>query len=87
MLTMTRTIAALGFIGAVAVGTSSPSAAQGVYFQGPGFGVGIGNPYYGPRYRSYDSYGPSYSSGPSYYYDRPYRSERRYYRSHRWDWD
>ena len=80
MLTMTRTIAALGFIGAMAVGTSSPSAAQGVYFQGPGFGVGIGNPYHGPRYRYYDSYGPTY-------YDRPYRYERRYYRSHRWDWD
>jgi hypothetical protein len=81
MLTMTRTIAALGFIGAVAVGTSSPSLAQGVYFQGPGIEVGVGNPWYGPRYRHYDY------SGPTYYYDRPYRYERRYYRSHRWDWD
>jgi hypothetical protein len=82
MLTMTKTIAALGFIGAAAVGTSSPSAAQGVYFQGPGIEFGVGNPWYGPRYRHYDYSGPSY-----YYYDRPYRSERRYYRSHRWDWD
>jgi hypothetical protein len=88
MLTMTRTIAALGFIGAAAVGVSSPSAAQGVYFQGPGIEVGVGNPWYGPRYRHYDYSGPSYYSGPTYYsYDRPYRSERRYYRSHRWNWD
>lgn len=87
MLTMTKTIAAFGFIGAMAVGTSSPSSAQGVYFQGPGIGIGIGDPYYGPRYRNYDYSGPSYYSGPTYYYDRPYRSERRYYRSHRWDRD
>jgi len=81
MLTMTKTIAALGIIGAIAVGTSSPTLAQGVYLEGPGFGVGIGDPGYGYRYRHYNY------SGPTYYYDRPYRYERRYYRPHRWDWD
>lgn len=79
MLTMTKTIAALGVVGAIAVGASTPTLAQGVYFQGPGFSVGVGEPRYGHRYRHYDNY------GPTYYYDRPYRSERRYYRSYRWD--
>jgi hypothetical protein len=79
MLTMTKTIAALGVIGAMAVGTSSPSSAQGVYFQGPGIEFGVGSPWYGHRYRHYDYY------GPTYYYDRPYRYERRHYRSYRWD--
>jgi hypothetical protein len=43
--------AALGFASAMAVATPTPSLGQGVYLQGPGFGVDIGRPAY--RERSY----------------------------------
>jgi hypothetical protein len=53
-----RTLAALAFVSAMAIGTAAPSMAQGVYFQGPGVEVGVGprwhRDYYydhGPRYR------------------------------------
>jgi hypothetical protein len=79
MHVMTKTLAALGVVGATAVSAPSPTLAQGVYFEGPGVEFGVGRPYYRDRYyRSYD--------GPNAYYGRPYY-DRRYYRSHRWDWD
>jgi len=42
MRLLTRTMIALGFVGATVVGTASPSLAQGVYFEGPGVGFSIG---------------------------------------------
>jgi hypothetical protein len=37
--------------------TATPSSAQGVYFQGPGFGVEVGRPAYRERYyRGYHDY-------------------------------
>ena len=99
MRVITTSIAALGFVGAMAL--SAPSAsAQGFYFEGPGVGIGVGRPYYGDRYysqpyygdryyRSYSpyGYGGSYSYDPyayGYSYERPYTQERRYYRSRRY---
>ena len=35
---------ALGLIATMAAATATPSLAQGVYFEGPGFGVGVGPP-------------------------------------------
>ena len=53
-----RTLAALAFVSAMAIGTAAPTMAQGVYFQGPGVEFGAGprwhRDYYydhGPRYR------------------------------------
>jgi hypothetical protein len=54
---LTKTMIALGFIGAMAAATATPSLAQGVYFEGPGFGVGVGRPAYRDRdyrYRAYN---------------------------------
>jgi hypothetical protein len=86
MRMITTAIAALGFAGAMTIGTPSATQAQGVYFQGPGVEFGIGAPaYYGGRYYRYDYDRPyAYSYGRSYY-DRPY-VERRYHR-YRYDWD
>jgi hypothetical protein len=71
---LTKTVAALGFVGALAVGTPTASMAQGIYFSGPGVSVGIGGPgyygynrYYGGPYRSY-AYRPYY--GHRYYRHR-----------------
>ena len=55
---------ALTLTGAAAV---TPAAAQGVYIQGPGFGVGVGRPAYRDRY---------YDRGYPRYYDRGYRDYR-----------
>ncbi len=86
MRMMAKTMVALGFVGAMAVGTASPTLAQGVYFSGPGVEFGIGRPYYGDRnYRSYD--GPYAYSGRSYNYysDRPYYERRQLRQDWRWD--
>ena len=72
----------------IVIRTLGKLVAQGVYVEGPGFGVGIGRPAYGERrYRGDYAY-----AGPRFY------SERRYHRgphvlerhSYRWrgrDWD
>ena len=81
MRMMAKTMVALGFVGAMAVGTASPTLAQGVYFSGPGVEFGIGRPYYGDRYyRSYD--GPYVYFGRSYNYDGPYAYSGRSYNSY-----
>ncbi len=58
---MTRTwlkpLAALALLGAVGLATAVPAQAQ-VYFEGPGFDVGVGAPwhyhhYYGPYHHHY----------------------------------
>ena len=60
MRTLVRTAVALGFVAAMAIGTTVPVMAQGVYFNAPGVHVGIGRPhYYHPYYHRhyYDYYG------------------------------
>ncbi len=52
-----KPLAALALLGAVGLTTTVPAQAQ-VYFGGPGFGVGIGEPwyyhhYYGPYHHHY----------------------------------
>ena len=86
MRMITTAIAALGFAGAMTVGTPSATQAQGVYFQGPGVEFGIGAPAYrGGYYRYYDYDRPyGYSYGRSYY-GRPYVEQRRYRYRHDWD--
>ena len=44
MRTISSSVLALGFIVAMAIGTSAPVIAQGVYVNGPGFGVQLGAP-------------------------------------------
>ena len=73
----TKTMIALGFVGAIAGGVSSPVAAQGIYFGGPGVSVGIGTPYYHHRYYRHYGYAPSWA------YAHPWRY-RPHYRS--WGW-
>ncbi len=80
MRMLTKTMAALGFVGALVAGTPTPSMAQGFYFEGPGVAFGIG----APRYRHY-----RYYDEPYVYYGGPYRSwayERPYYRQYRYRW-
>ena len=58
MRLITRAMVAVGFIGTMAAATAAPSLAQGVYFEGPGFGVDVGpRPAYRERYyRGYRDY-------------------------------
>jgi hypothetical protein len=84
-------LAVIGTITGAAVVT--PAAAQGVYIQGPGFGVDIGRPAYRDRYyqrdygqRDYRDYGGAYAySGKRYYGPgvHPRRSDR--WRDRDWD--
>jgi hypothetical protein len=73
MRMITTSLAALSFVGAMAVAAPTPTLAQGIYFDGPGVEFGIG-PRYHRYYRDYDRA-----------YVRPYY-EHRYYRWNR-DWD
>ena len=64
MRTLAKTAFALGFIGAIAVGSTAPASAQGFYFNAPGIHIGVGEPwhshyYSAPRPRYYD-YSPGY---------------------------
>jgi hypothetical protein len=76
--TLSRLIAASGIVGAIAATGGTAAVAQGVYLQGPGFGVDIGRPAYRERhyYRGYSDY-----DGPQFYSRRyrrgPYAYERR----------
>jgi len=85
MRTLSRLIAAAGIVGAIAATGGTAAVAQGVYIQGPGFGVDIGRPAYRERhyYRAYPDY-----DGPRVYsrrYQRgPYAYERRW-RDRDWD--
>lgn len=57
MAWITKSLVALGFVGAMAVATPTPTVAQGVYLGGPGVGVEIGRPGYRERYyRGYHDY-------------------------------
>jgi hypothetical protein len=76
-----KTVVAFGFIGAIVLSAPSATRAQGIYFEGPGIGFGVGRPWYRDHYYGY--YG-----GP-YAYSRPYYDDWRWrYRHHRWrHWD
>jgi len=70
MRPMSRLIAAASMVAALAA-TGGTAVAQGVYLQGPGFGVDIGRPAYRERH---------YSRGYSDYDSPRFYSERRYHR-------
>jgi len=68
--TITTGLLALGFVGAMALGTTSPAKAQGFYFSGPGVEFDVG----GPRYRHYHRYHRYRDYDNSYaYYPGPRR--------------
>jgi hypothetical protein len=56
---------AVGFVGAIAIGTTAPVKAQGVYLNAPGVhvGVGVGDPGYQRQYQQQPRY---YDSSPGY---------------------
>jgi hypothetical protein len=58
---VTRTLAALGFVGAMAIGTPASSLAQGVYIGPGGIGIDTGRPAYRERYYSGDRIDRSYA--------------------------
>jgi hypothetical protein len=66
---------ALGGLGAMTLGTPTPASAQ-VYFDAPGFSVGVGRPWY--RHHYYDPYAYGYAA-------RPYWWHRHHYRWRDWD--
>jgi hypothetical protein len=53
MRTLASTVLALGFVGAMAIGTTVPVMAQGVYFNAPGVHVRVGHPYHRHYYDYY----------------------------------
>jgi len=55
MRTLVKSVIALSFISAAAIGTTATVQAQGVYFDAPGVHVGVGS--YPYRHRYYDYYG------------------------------
>jgi hypothetical protein len=60
MRTLSKMMIAAGFIGTIAGAGTTAAVAQGVYLQGPGFGVDIGRPAYRERhYRGYSDYDSS----------------------------
>lgn len=84
MRTTAKWLAALGVIGAAALSVPSGASAQGIYFSGPGFGFGVGDPYYyyGGPYYGYDNapygYGYGYGYGRHYWYPHRYHHWRHY---------
>jgi hypothetical protein len=70
MRTTTKWLMALSLVGAAALSAPSVASAQGFYFNGPGFGFGVGTPYYG----GYGYYGEPYG----YYGYSPYWRSHRY---------
>jgi hypothetical protein len=88
MRTLSKMMIAAGFIGTIAGAGTTAAVAQGVYLQGPGFGVDIGRPAYRERhYRGYSDYDSS-----RFYSERRYRRDPQVYERHsyRWrdrDWD
>jgi hypothetical protein len=69
MYTLAKAAFALGFVGVMAVGTAAPIMAQGIYLDGRGLNVQLGQPdrdyRHDGRYRDsrYYDYSPGYSEG------------------------
>jgi hypothetical protein len=88
MRTVSRLLIAAGLLGTIAGAGATSAMAQGVYVQGPGFGVDIGRPAYRERhYRGYYDY-----DSPRFYSERRYHRGPKVYERHsyRWrdrDWD
>jgi hypothetical protein len=89
MRTLSRLTIAAGVLGTIAGTGVAPALAQGVYFEGPGFSVGVGRPVYRERhyYRGYSDY-----DSPRLYSERRYHRGPQVYERHsyRWrdrDWD
>ena len=61
------TVAALAFVSAMAIGTATPTKAQGIYFQGPGVEFGVGPRYH--RHYYYDYGRPYHRYWRHGYYD------------------
>jgi hypothetical protein len=89
MRTLSKLMITAGIVGTIAATGTTAAVAQGVYLQGPGFGVDIGRPAYRERhyYRGYSDYdsprvysGRRYNRGPDVY-------ERHSYRRGYRDWD
>ena len=76
MRIMTKTLGALAIAGALGLGASTPTLAQGVYFEGPGVGLHVGPTWHHRYYRDYDR---------PYY--RPWRGYDYGYRRRWRDWD
>jgi hypothetical protein len=88
MRMITRSMVALGLLGTIAGGTTTPVLAQGVYFEGPGVGIGIGRPAYRERYyRGYHDYDGAYAYSGRRYHRAPEVYERRSYRWRERNWD
>jgi hypothetical protein len=80
MRILNRLMIAAGVLGTIAGAGATSAMAQGVYLQGPGFGVEIG-------YRGYHDY-----AGPRFYSERRYQQGPRVYDRHSYrgrdrDWD
>jgi len=89
MRTLSRLMIAAGVLGTIAGTGATTALAQGVYLQGPGFGVDIGRPAYRERYyyRGYSDYdSPRFYSGRRYHRG-PDVYERHSYRWRDRDWD
>jgi hypothetical protein len=67
--TLPKILGALAFVSAMAIGTATPSTAQGVYLNGPGFEVGVGHPWYRHHHYYYDYGRPYHRSWRHRYYD------------------
>jgi hypothetical protein len=70
MYTLAKTAVALGFVGAMAIGAAAPVMAQGIYLNGRGLDVQLGQSdrYHGhdgrgDRDRRYYDYSPGYGAG------------------------
>jgi hypothetical protein len=86
MRTLSKLMIAAGFIGTIAAAGTTAAVAQGVYIQGPGFGVDIGRPAYRGRhyYRGYSDYDSPRFYSERRYHRGPYAYERRW-RDRDWD--
>jgi hypothetical protein len=63
MRTTAMIAVAVGFVSAIAIGTTAPVMAQGVYLNAPGVHIGVGSPGYQQQYREQPRY---YDSSQGY---------------------
>ena len=85
MRTLSKLMIAAGVIGTIAATGTTATLAQGVYIQGPGFGIDIGRPAYRERYyRGYRDYDSPRLYSERRYHRGPYAYDRRW-RDRDWD--